>query len=91
MGWIADTCCVIDLAQSCPRFGQLSAEFLEEKRSDELAGCPVTLIEIMPQFDGDFEAAHSFLIQADIDPDLEWIHADTRQAGFASAVCVGMK
>jgi predicted nucleic acid-binding protein len=86
--WIVDTCIVIDVFEHDPIFGRPSAELLTKLRTEGLAICPVTAIELGALFDGDWGEQRRFLDLAGIAYDQSWNSADTEaaQAGWSRYV-----
>lgn len=77
MAWVVDTCLLIDIAEADPSFGEASAELLDLKRTDGLAVCPVTYVELAPVFDGDWNAQDEFLLNLGVAWPEAWTTTDT--------------
>lgn len=91
MAWVVDSCCVIDIAQNCVHFGAKTAACLEDKILEGLTICPITLIEIMPEFFGNLDDARFFLSQTGFDSNADWTQMDTESAARAWAEYVERK
>lgn len=81
MAWVVDTCCLLDIANADPRFSRVSAGALADRLDDGLVACPVTEVELAPQFDSDIAGIRRFLgREVGVTPDAEWRIADTEAA-----------
>ncbi|MBI3850942.1 MAG: type II toxin-antitoxin system VapC family toxin [Verrucomicrobia bacterium] len=83
MAWVVDTCLLIDLAIDDPKFCSGSAHLLEEKQTDGLVVCPVSVVELAPVFAGQYASVGEFLEKVNIPWPEAWTLADT-QAAFAA-------
>ena len=77
MAWVVDTSLLIDVAEADPSFGLVSAGLIDSKRSDGLAVCPVSYVELAPVFDGDARAQNEFLFNLGVTWPEVWTVADT--------------
>ncbi len=77
MAWIVDTCLLIDVAEADPNFGIASAALIDSKRTEGLAVCPVTYVELAPVFNGDRSAQNEFLLKLGANWPEAWTPADT--------------
>jgi predicted nucleic acid-binding protein len=81
MAWIVDTCCLLDIANADPGFSRLSARILRDRFDDGLAACPITQVELAPQFDSDLAEIRHFLDkEVGVESSVEWLIADTERA-----------
>ena len=80
MGWVVDTCLLIDVAEADPVFGMASAKLLDLKRAEALTICPVTYVELAPVFNGDQTAQKEFLFNLGVTWPEAWTQADTEEA-----------
>lgn len=83
MAWVVDSCVLLDVALKDPEWGLQSAEILEARRPEGLVVCPVTVIEITPQFGGDIGEVRKFLAILGASGQEGWLDADTRTAAKA--------
>jgi predicted nucleic acid-binding protein len=88
MGWVVDTCVVIDVLDEDPAFGRISAKMLEKSLRDGLVVCPVTMVELAPAFQGDLPLQKHFLEAVGIDFTEAWTFADTERAHGAWSLYV---
>ena len=61
MAWVVDTCVLLDILENDPSFGRASADCLKTRLEEGLVACPVTLIELAPAFQANYEAQREFL------------------------------
>lgn len=80
MAWVADSCILLDIALRDPEFGLPSALLLERLRADGLVVCPVSLIEIAPQFGGELGNVTAFLNVLGAAAGAGWLETDTANA-----------
>ena len=80
MAWVADSCILLDIALRDPEFGLPSALLLDELRKDGLVVCPVSIIEISPQFGGELQNVREFLSLMGVRPAVPWLNDDTESA-----------
>ena len=80
MSWVVDSCVLLDIALSDPKFAKKSAKSLDALRGDGLSVCPVTLVEIGPAFGGRAEIVRQFCDGLGLASDPAWNHDDTRAA-----------
>ena len=79
--WVVDTCVILDIASNDPRFGAISARFLEDKlREGGLVIAPVTFVELAPLFNNQLDALKRFLNGACLNWHEPWTLADTEAA-----------
>ena len=83
MAWVVDTCLLLDVALDDPKFFSAAARLLDEKQTDGLVVCPVTVVEISPVFAGQMAAVTEFLGRLNIPWPEPWAHPDT-QAAFTA-------
>ena len=76
MGWVVDTCLIIDVLEDDPAFGTVSARLIDAKACEGLVVCAVTYIELAPAFLGDRRRQDEFLRQVGIDENCDWTRAD---------------
>lgn len=79
MAWVVDTCILIDVLDDDPEFGALSAQKLDELRSEGLVICPVSQIELGPAFCGDWRKMEEFFQMLDVLPS-DWGDQDTKKS-----------
>jgi hypothetical protein len=80
MPWVIDSCVLLDVALKDPLFGLPSALLLEKMRGDGLVVCPISLVEITPQFGGDFTQVHLFVRRMGVVAETQWLTVDTESA-----------
>lgn len=78
MGWVVDTCVLLDIFEHDPEFGRASAQCLKTRLDEGLLACPVTLLEMAPAFVGDFDAQRDFLAQCGVSDGEEFTMGDVR-------------
>lgn len=83
MGWVVDTCVIIDVLDDDPKFGRSSALALKGRLADGLIICPVTVIELSPAFDGNLAEQKQFLKLCGVNYDEAFASGD---ADFAHSV-----
>ena len=83
MAWVVDSCVLLDLALHDPEWGLPAAQTLQHLAKEGLIVCPVSVVEIAPQFDGKAENVRRFLTIAGIQSGIPWIEADTSFAAEA--------
>ncbi len=83
MAWAVDTCIVLDVANDDPSFGRSSAAWLHKELGNGLVVCPVTTVELAPQFNSDPRHQEAFLRGCGIDASEPWLWADTLAAHAA--------
>jgi len=76
-----DSCILLDIALRDPEFGLSSALFLDGLREDGLVVCPVSVVELTPQFGGEGGNVQAFLTQLGTARGTAWLQADTEEAG----------
>ena len=91
MAWVLDSCVLLDVALKDPEFGLPSALLLEDLRTDGLVVCPVSSIELTPQFGGDLRNVDEFLALLGADRGVGWLQADTENAAAGWARYVKQK
>ena len=89
--WIVDSCVLLDIALKDPAHGLASALFLDKRRKDGIAVCPVSVIEIAPFFGGEIRHVREFLKVLGTDSGLPWLEADTEEAVRGWSRYVGLK
>ena len=80
MAWVVDSCVLLDIALEDARWGRASAQVLDARLTEGLVVCPVSTIEIAPEFGGDIEVVRKFLSILGARGDAPWLDADTREA-----------
>jgi hypothetical protein len=80
MPWVVDTCLLLDVAVDDPKFFSASARLLDEKQTDGLVVCPVSVVEMSPVFAGQMAAVAEFLERLNIPWPEPWTQADTQTA-----------
>ena len=80
MPWVIDSCILLDVALKDPEFGLPSALLLEKIRGDGLVVCPISLVEITPQFGGDFNQVRLFVRRMGVNAETPWLTVDTASA-----------
>jgi len=83
MGWVVDTCLLLDIGLDDQKFGGKSEKLLARKLGDGLVICPVTFVELAPAFAGQFKPQEEFLFHLGIEWRESWTCEDTRNAGVA--------
>jgi predicted nucleic acid-binding protein len=78
MGWVVDTCVLLDILEDDPEFGRASASCLRTRLEEGLLACPVTLLELGPAFGGDLAAQRHFLAQCGVSDEEDFTLADVR-------------
>lgn len=91
MAWVVDSCILLDIALADPQFGTASAQCVASKLADGVVACPVSQIEIVPQFGGKLAQVRHFLKQSGIQHHIDWIDADTEAAAGGWAAYVSAK
>jgi len=80
MAWVADSCILLDIALRDPEFGLPSALLLDELRKDGLVVCPISTVEIAPQFGGQLQNVREFLGLMGVNLAVPWREVDTENA-----------
>ena len=75
MAWVVDTSVLLDIRQNDPQFGLAAAECLVRHLPEGLVLCPVTYIELAPEFRGDSALQEEFFQKVGV----EWLEPWTRQ------------
>lgn len=83
MAWVVDTCVVLDIALADVAHGPRSLEIVEKKLSRGVVLCPISFIELTPQFGGSTAELEQFLEMSGIGFMEDWTQADTSQAALA--------
>lgn len=91
MAWVVDSCILIDIAVADPLFGTASAQCVSSKLADGVVACPVSQIEIVPQFGGQPTQVRHFLQQSGIQHTIDWTNADTEAASLGWAAYVAAR
>lgn len=91
MPWVVDSCVILDIAMDDPAFGRRSAECAEEHLADGMVACPVSVIEVVPEFGGDIASVRDFLHGCGIESREPWTEADTENAAAGWAAYVLLK
>jgi predicted nucleic acid-binding protein len=91
MAWIVDSCILLDIALDDPRFGAASAQCVASRLGEGVVACPVSQIEIVPEFGGQLTEVRHFLNQSGIQHRIGWMDADTEAAAKGWAAYVNAK
>lgn len=91
MAWVVDSCVLLDIALEDARWGRASAQVLDARLTEGLVVCPVSTIEIAPEFGGDIEVVRKFLAILGARGDAPWLDADTREATRAWSAYVAAR
>jgi len=91
MSLVVDSCVLLDIALRDPEFGIPSALLLESRRKQGLVACPISIVEICPQFDGKIATTKDFLRLVGADADSPWLAQDTERAAEGWVRYVSMK
>jgi predicted nucleic acid-binding protein len=91
MAWAVDSCILLDVALKDPEFGLPSALLLEKLRGDGLVVCPISVIEIAPQFGGQVRNVRQYLALLGAESQSAWLEADTENAAAGWARYVQQK
>lgn len=85
MAWVVDTCIALDIALGDKSHGEESLRLLEKKAGAGLVVCPVTFIELAPQFEGNTAELEQFLELSGLEFNHNWTYEDTLKSaeGFA--------
>jgi hypothetical protein len=75
VAWVVDTSVLLDIRQNDPQFGLAAAECLVRHLADGLVLCPITYIELAPEFHGESALQARFLERVGV----EWLEPWTRQ------------
>ena len=74
-----------------PQFGTASAQCVASRLADGVIACPVSQIEIVPQFGGQISETRHFLQQSGIQHAIDWTDTDTEAAAQGWAAYVAAK
>lgn len=91
MAWVVDTSVLLDIRQNDPQFGRAAAECLIRYLPEGLILCPVTYIELAPEFAGDSALQEEFFQRVGVRWLEPWTHRDTENAFHLWADHVGKK
>lgn len=80
MAWVVDTSILLDIRQNDPQFGLAAAECLVRYLPEGLVLCPVTYIELAPEFAGDSALQEEFFRRVGVQWFEPWIRQDTERA-----------
>jgi len=80
MAWVVDSCILLDVAENDPAFGIASARLLDRLSADGLLACPVSIVEIAPQFGGNLGDCRRFLSGCGISDLVAWTWQDTESS-----------
>lgn len=80
MAWVVDTSILLDIRQNDPQFGPAAAECLVRYLPEGLVLCPVTYIELAPEFAGDSALQEEFFRRVGVQWFEPWIRQDTERA-----------
>lgn len=91
MGWLVDSCVLLDVLDSDSAFGRSSAAIIDEMVGDGLFISPVTAIEIAPAFLGDSDRQEQFLWEIGVSISDCWDDVAQRAAQSAWAAHIAAK
>ncbi len=91
MGWVVDTCVLIDVLDEDARYGKASAVTLQGMLSQGLVVSPISFIELSPAFMGDLHAQRLFLDELSAEYHCSWTWEDSMTAHAAWARYVHFK
>ena len=91
MAWVADSCILLDVALGDPDFGLPAALLLDGLRADGLVVCPLSIIEIAPQFGGQLRNVLEFLRLLGANLAASWLPCDTESAAAGWTAYVRQK
>ncbi|WP_051822380.1 type II toxin-antitoxin system VapC family toxin [Desulfonatronum thiodismutans] len=91
MGWVVDTCVLIDVLDEDARYGKASAVTLQELLPQGLVISPISFIELSPAFMGDLHAQWLFLDELSAEYHCSWTWEDSMAAHAAWARYVHLK
>ncbi len=80
MAFVVDSCVLLDIALKDPLWSLKSATMLAKKMNVGLTVCPLSVVEISPQFAGSLSEVRSFLKIIGVDYDEPWTSEDTANA-----------
>lgn len=83
MPWVVDSCVLLDVAIKDETWGVASAKALDSVLAEGLVVCPVSVVEIAPQFHGEVEEVLRFLAMLGVEDQSSWLDTDTRTAARA--------
>jgi predicted nucleic acid-binding protein len=91
MAWVVDSDVLLDIALNDAVFGLASAALLETLRSEDLLVCPISIVELAPQFGEQPSNVRKFLSLAAIQSHVAWTEADTDTAAAGWIRYVSLK
>jgi hypothetical protein len=81
MAWVVDTCVLLDIAENDPTHGKKSAIAVDQRRQVEgCIACPISIVELAPQFKGDYSQLTQFVAGCGIGFNDAWLLSDTQSA-----------
>lgn len=80
MGWVIDTCVLIDIAIEDVQNGINAVECLEKYSSQGLFISSISLIELAPVFDGEIQRLNKFIEIMGVTPLWYWQSSETQRA-----------
>jgi predicted nucleic acid-binding protein len=80
VAWVVDTSVLLDIRQNDPEFGPASAKCLVRYLPEGLILCPVTYIELAPEFAGDSALQEEFFQWVGVQWSEPWTRRDTENA-----------
>ena len=80
MAWVVDTSVLLDIRQNDPQFGICAAKCLVQHLPDGLVLCPITYIELAPEFSGDSALQEQFFQRVGVQWLEPWSRQDTLNA-----------
>jgi predicted nucleic acid-binding protein len=91
VAWVVDTSVLLDIRQNDPQFGLAAAECLVRHLADGLVLCPITYIELAPEFHGESALQARFLERVGVEWLEPWTRRDTLNAFYLWAQHVEKK
>lgn len=80
MAWVVDTSVLLDIRHNDPQFGPAAAACLVRYLPEGLILCPVTYIELAPEFAGDSALQEKFFQRVGVQWLEPWTRRDTENA-----------
>ena len=80
MAWVVDTSVLLDIRQNDSQFGLPAAKCLVRHLPEGLVLCPITYIELAPEFTGDSTLQEEFLQRVGVQWLEPWSRQDTQNA-----------
>jgi len=80
VAWVVDTSVLLDIRQNDPQFGLPAARCLARHLPEGLVLCPITYIELAPEFTGDSTLQEEFFQRVGVQWLEPWSRQDTQNA-----------